>query len=191
MRTPIINFAATSGDDDDVYEMDTDEIIRLFLVKDPEHFHPELVSAKGFEGTANSLATAYVIADAQQHRGGDGEILFGKINPQYILGEGSSVVNRNYFLIRDEASLSGGGFVDRPLEPIPVRNTLHFAKTTADTWNIIIEYLLVEGGMDMRSEMAELYDDIHQISPQRSAGGIGFQPEDRFVQVGGLGGPST
>jgi len=189
MRTPLINWLNTAGVESSVYEMDTAEVIKLFLIKDPNNFHPELMTIFAFEGTADSLATMHVVADAQQARPGEREVAFVKIFPIYVLGEGSSIVNRNHMIVRDEASLSGQGARDRPLEPLPVRNSIHFGKTAGDTWNFVIDYILVRGGMDMTSELAELFSQIRQISPERSAGGIGFQPTDRFRQVGGLGAP--
>lgn len=189
MRTPLINWLDTTGVEASVYEMDTAEVIKLFLVTDPNNFHPELVSVHAFEATFDSLATLHVVADAQQARPGEREIAFAKIFPIYVLGEGSSIANRHHMFVRDESSLSGQGGQDRPLEPIGVRNSIHFGKTAGDQWNFIIDYILVEGGMDMTSELAELFSQIRQISPERSAGGIGFQPTNRFRQVGGLGAP--
>ncbi len=67
-------------------------------------------------------------------------------------------------------------------------NHMFFVKPTATTWTFVIDFIYVEGDMDWNSEMSELYGDVRQIAPERSAGGVYFQPTGTFRQVGGIDG---
>lgn len=186
----IIAMIETSGDDSIVAEVDTDEIARLFgcVGKILGFAHPEIIQITGLEGTSTP-STANVHIDSPSAKG-DGEVSPGKLITTFQLAElgnfGTSRPRKS-FLLRSDAS-GGSKDIDRPSEPMGVFEKMHFVKVAATTWTFLIDFVYVEGSLNFRSELAELFDDIRQISPEKSAGGQYFQPEGRFRQVGGIGG---
>lgn len=190
MPRTFIGMIETTGDDSVVAEIDTDLIAQLFSCVGPQlkNAHPAIIQITGLEGTSTA-ATANIHLDSPAALG-DKEATAGNLITTYQLnaaGNRGTARPRKSFLLRSDAA-GGSKDIDRPPEPIEVWNKIHIVKPAATTWTFIVDFMYVKGALDFRSEMAELYDDIRQISPERSAGGIGFQPTGRVRQVGGLGG---
>jgi len=185
MPRKIFEWTATSGDEGSVYEMDTEEIARTFSV--PLGAHPAIVRISGYETASGAAQNLHAIADPP-FAFTDGELAAFDLFEEF--GEAGPLNSNNLLFIRAGAS---DDFIaaDQPVDPVHIWNKLIWVKATAANWIIIVDWIYVEQDLDWNSEMAELYDNIRQISPERSAGGQGFQPTGRFRQVGGIGGEDS